>query len=188
MTEFAQLVAKWNPRINLVSKGSLADLHDRHIADSIQLYRHIPPEVESWADLGSGGGFPGIILAILAKGTRSSPIEVTLVESDQRKATFLRTASRQLDLAVNVATSRIEDLPPMNAHGLSARALAPLTKLLDYAARHLSPDGFALFPKGETAAKEIATAEADWSFDLEQIPSITNPEAVILKLKRIKRV
>jgi 16S rRNA (guanine527-N7)-methyltransferase len=183
---FATLLRKWNPAINLVSRNSLNDLWGRHIADSIQVYRSVAPHGH-WMDLGSGGGFPGLIVAILA-ADECPDLVVTLVESDQRKATFLRRAARETGASCRVLTDRIETLTPQKADILSARALADLGTLLGFALRHLKPDGTALFPKGVTWQKELAAAQSEWIFRSEAIMSGTEPDAVILKVEGISRV
>jgi len=184
---FVDLVLHWTPRVNLISAASRSEIWDRHIVDSAQLFPLAPPDFNLWADLGSGGGFPGIVVAILGKERRPDA-RFVLVESDQRKATFLRTASRIFGLRVTVVTKRIELLAPLGVEVLSARALAPLDILLGYAARHLSPTGIALLPKGETVAEEIALARRNWRFELTQNRSITNANAAILRVESIARV
>ncbi len=184
LTAFAALVAQWTPHINLIAASTLPEIGPRHIADSAQLAGLAPPGWTHWADLGSGGGFPGIVIAILAAQTAPSA-RVTLVESDQRKAAFLRTAIRTLGLTATVHCARAEALPPLAADVLSARALAPLPQLIPLALRHLAPTGTALFPKGRRAAEEIAAARASWRFTLLSHPSQTDPEARILHLNEI---
>lgn len=181
---FAALVAKWTPKINLIAPGTVAEIESRHIEDSAQLYALAPPGFRHWADLGSGGGFPGIVIAILA-AEHDPTACVTLVESDQRKATFLRTALRELGLSATVASDRIEALAPLQADVVSARALGPLPTLLGLVARHLAPEGRAILPKGRGAAAEVAAARASWRFDLAETPSKTDPEARILRIERI---
>lgn len=185
LSRFAAMVVKWNPAINLVSKASLPHLWDRHIADSVQLFRHAPPNARLWADLGAGGGFPGIVLACLAK-EQLPECTFHLVESDLRKATFLMQAARSLDLAVQVAAERIETLAPLGADVVSARALAALPDLCGYALRHLRPGGMALFPKGATHDQEIRAAHLAFDFDCEIVPSVTDPAAAILILTHLK--
>ena len=114
LEQFAALVAKWNPSINLVSRDSLRDLWSRHIADSLQLLEVIPTEPRRWLDMGSGGGFPGAVVAIAAK-VRGWKTEFILAESDQRKATFLRTVSRETAVGFDVRAERIEQIPPQSA-------------------------------------------------------------------------
>ena len=182
---FGELVRKWNPRINLVSKSSLGDLWTRHIVDSVQVFK-LSEGSGVWVDLGSGGGFPGIVVSILNQEERH--FDVTLVESDQRKCAFLRTAIRELKLEASVKNERIEEIKSLNADVLSARALADLTKLLGFAELHLKPEGTALFPKGQSWQREDAEARLGWTYGLESVPSQTNPEAAILKIKDIARV
>lgn len=182
---FGKLVQKWTVKINLISKLSAEDLWERHILDSAQIFE-LAPSKGRWVDLGSGGGFPGIVVAILSQGANSDH-EVILVESDQRKAVFLRTAIRELALNVTVLSERIEEIPPLKADILSARALAELTDLCDFAALHLAPDGLALFPKGEKWQKEIESAQDVWSCSFNAIKSRSNPDAAILKIKDIVR-
>lgn len=187
LEHFAALVLKWTPRINLISAASAGEIWDRHIVDSVQIYRHAPQVIEKWLDIGSGGGFPGIVAAIL--GQQYHPkARFFLIESDQRKATFLRSAIRELDLNATVAAGRIESLPSCNADVISARALGALPTLLPLIARHITPAGLALLHKGRQAADEIALARRDWRFDLEDRPSITDPEGRLLLIKRISRV
>ena len=182
---FADLVRKWNPKINLVSKNSLDDLWQRHILDSVQVFELAEGEGH-WVDLGSGGGFPGIVVAILNQEAQA--FQVTMVESDQRKCAFLRTAIRELSLTALVKTERIEQLDGLEADILSARALADLTQLLDFTELHLNPDGIVLFPKGQNWQSEDSDAKKVWTYALEAIESKTNPAAAILKIKDIARV
>lgn len=183
---FEQVILKWNPKINLVSKSSLQQLWTRHIADSVQVFRctDIP---DHWVDIGSGGGFPGLIIAILA-ADEAPDMKITLMESDQRKSAFLRTAARECGASVSVISKRIEQADPQNAGVLSARALADLSLLLEFAERHLGAGGTALFPKGESWKKEVDNARQRWRFDAEPVRSLTEQEAVILKIRGVARV
>ena len=183
---FSDLVLKWTPKINLISKQSIQDLWSRHIVDSAQLYDLAPP-FKRWVDLGSGGGFPGIVVSILGQD-HSIEREFILVESDQRKCAFLRTAIRELNLQARVISDRIEDVPPLAADIVSARALADLSVLLGFAERHLKPGGTALFPKGAKWSTEDEAARTEWSYHCDAITSKTNPDAAVLKIKDIKRV
>tara|TARA_R110002073_G_scaffold125585_2_gene270154 strand:- start:122 stop:754 length:633 start_codon:yes stop_codon:yes gene_type:complete len=183
---FEQLVKKWTKGINLVSKATVDHLWERHIIDSAQIYTIAPSIWQRWADLGSGGGFPGIVIAVIAQ-EKNPQAQVVLVESDQRKAAFLRTAARELDLPSQVICSRIEAIEQLNADVVSARALADLSQLLSLSVRHLRPQGCAIFPKGARATDEIAIARLDWHFALEEIQSITEQQARILKIEGISR-
>ena len=179
------LTAKWTERINLISRATRGDIWTRHIIDSAQIFPLAPAAARHWVDLGSGGGFPGLVLACLLADRDGG--RITLVESDQRKCAFLRTAVRDLTLPATVLSQRIEEAPPTGADVLTARALAPLTDLLPFAERHLAPEGTALFPKGRTADREIDVARTGWTFDCTAIPSITDPSATVLCLERIAR-
>ncbi|MEX0317667.1 MAG: 16S rRNA (guanine(527)-N(7))-methyltransferase RsmG [Ruegeria sp.] len=182
---FADLLTRWNPRINLVSRNSLNDLWRRHIQDSVQVFRCVEPRPH-WADLGSGGGFPGMICAILAREYWPDT-KFTLVESDQRKSAFLRSAARECEANCTVISRRIEAIEPLAADILSARALADLPMLLSYCDRHLAPTGTALFPKGVSWKKEVEEARKEWRFDATPITSETEPQAVILKIEGVSR-
>lgn len=181
---FESLVKKWNPVINLVSSRSLSDIRGRHIIDSVQLYKRAHGASGLWCDLGSGGGFPGLIVAILASED-DERFRVNLVESDQRKAAFLSEAARQLDLNIQIVASRIERLSPLSANVLSARALAALPKLCEFASVHLAPSGVALFPKGARFQHEIDDARQSWAFNVKVHQSQTDPSGVILELRDI---
>ena len=180
------LLTKWNSAVNLVSKSTIGLIWPRHILDSIQIFDH-GATANIWADLGSGGGFPGLVVAILAK-EKAPHMQVVLVESDQRKAAFLRAASQALGLTTQVLSNRIESIAPLNADIVSARALAALPQLCSFAAHHLNAGGAAIFLKGKSVEIEIANARKDWKFSLESHVSITDPAAVILVLKELVHV
>lgn len=184
---FVALLGRWSGAINLVSRATLAEVWTRHILDSGQLFALAPAGARHWADLGSGAGFPGLVIAILAAET-APDLLVTLVESDQRKAAFLGTVARETGLSPRIEARRIEEVPPLGADVLSARALAPLPQLLAHAERHLAPGGLALFPKGAGHAAEIAESLERWRFSVQKHPSRTDPEAVILAIGEIERV
>lgn len=186
LQEFHDLLIKWNSSINLVSKNSLAHVWDRHVWDSAQIYILGHP-CEKWVDIGSGGGFPGLIVSIVGQ-EKNPDMQVFMIESDVRKSTFLRTVIRELGLNAEVSVSRIEEADPVEADVLSARALADLPVLLSFAERHLKPSGQALFFKGETWEKEVEDARKSWSFDLTPHTSKTNQNAAILEVREIQRV
>ncbi|TNC48158.1 16S rRNA (guanine(527)-N(7))-methyltransferase RsmG [Rubellimicrobium rubrum] len=175
------LVRRWTEKINLISPATVPDLWTRHILDSAQLWPLSPVGAKAWADLGAGGGFPGLVIAILA--TEAGSPKVTLIESDGRKCAFLRTAVRELGLSALILDQRVETAPPQAADVVSARALAPLATLLPFVARHLAPGGTALLPKGRDHAAELDAARtAGWRFEVEAVPSRTDPAARILRL------
>jgi 16S rRNA (guanine527-N7)-methyltransferase len=184
---FEDLVRKWTKKINLIAKNDVEHIWDRHIVDSAQVWACGPENWDHWVDIGSGGGFPAIILAAIAVEKKSNA-RFTLIESDQRKATFLRTAIRELGLNAVVLDARIEMAPPQNADVISARALASLDMLLGFAERHLSPRGMAVFQKGKTAEDEIVEAKQNWAFDYNKVPSITNSDACVISIKGFTRV
>jgi 16S rRNA (guanine527-N7)-methyltransferase len=181
LTVFADLLERWNRRINLVSAKDIAHLWPRHIEDSLQLAADLPTGMP-FTDLGSGGGFPGLILAI-ATGN-----PVTLVESDQRKASFLREAARATGATAMVVAGRIEQAEIPRSALVTARALAPLPVLLGWASRYLLPDGHCLFLKGRTVDDELTAAAAEWHMTISRRPSRTSPDGVILRLGELRRV
>lgn len=181
LKEFGALLEKWTKSINLIASNTVPELWTRHILDSAQLYELAPQGWSSWTDMGSGGGLPALVIAIL--DTNSRPI--ILIESDQRKCTFLKTVKRELDLNIEIVAGRIgaDPLPPADV--LSARALAPLPDLLQYATKLLKPSGTCLFPKGSKHQDEIALAGVKYNFDLKVHPSHTHPDAGVLEISRI---
>jgi 16S rRNA (guanine527-N7)-methyltransferase len=175
------LLLEWNRRINLVAERDEGAIERRHIVDSLQLWPLLPLR-GPLVDLGSGAGFPGLVLALVAE----RPIH--LIESDRRKAAFLTEASRVLGLAhVQVHAMRIEAVPLTGMAAVTARALAPLRDLLPHAARLLAPGGVAVFPKGRNAEAELTEAAHDWTMRIERFQSRTDPEATILRLSDIRR-
>ncbi|MEZ5911129.1 MAG: 16S rRNA (guanine(527)-N(7))-methyltransferase RsmG [Paracoccaceae bacterium] len=184
---FEALLKKWNPAINLVSASTLPEFHKRHILDSAQLFSLRPADARRWVDLGSGGGLPGLVVAILAADAAPG-METVLIESDARKAAFLNTVIRELSLSARVICGRIEAVAPQSGDVVSARALAPLDRLLGYGARHMAPGGTALFPKGANHEAEVAMALETWTFSLQKYPSMADPRAAILKIGDITRV
>ncbi|MFG1360761.1 16S rRNA (guanine(527)-N(7))-methyltransferase RsmG [Xanthobacter pseudotagetidis] len=180
----AALLAKWQKTLNLVSPATLPELWSRHIADSLQLINHVPEKARRWVDLGSGGGFPGLVIAAVM--AERAGARVVLVESDTRKAAFLREAARQAGLPVEVQARRIEDVSAALAPGtdvVSARALAPLPKLLDLAAPFLAEGALGLFPKGRDAERELTEARKGWTLDFDLAPSLSDPHGRILVVR-----
>jgi 16S rRNA (guanine527-N7)-methyltransferase len=180
------LLERWNPRINLVSKASLADAWSRHFADSAQLWPHAPAGIGRWLDLGSGAGFPGLVIAAIA-AEQAPTLQLVLVEADQRKAAFLNEVIRATGVNATVLARRIEDIGPQAADVISARALAPLPDLLAHAEKHLAEGGICLFPKGETVHKELADAASRWRFEHRLHPSQTDARAALVEIGAIER-
>lgn len=183
----AALVAKWTPTINLVAKSTLDDIWSRHILDSAQIWRFRPENPRRWADLGSGGGFPGLVIAAFAAQDAPDMI-MSLVESDTRKTVFLQTAAREMGLPTQVIRSRIESasLPPQDV--ISARALASLDKLLALAAPLRAPGAVCFFAKGAGVESELTEARASWHIDVRRRPSLVDSAGCILEIPEFSRV
>lgn len=178
---FVSLLEKWTKSINLIAPNTVGEIWERHIVDSAQIYSLVPKHWSTWVDLGSGGGLPGIVIAILDEQARP----VTLIESDQRKCLFLNTVRRELSLNIVVQNTRIETAALQDIDVVSARALAPLPDLLSHASSLLSPNGIALFPKGARYQQELDQAKEAWHFDVEEFQSQTSAESRILRISRI---
>ncbi|NVO26027.1 16S rRNA (guanine(527)-N(7))-methyltransferase RsmG [Donghicola sp. C2-DW-16] len=186
LNTYEELLKKWNRAINLVSPSTIRDAKSRHFVDSAQIYGLADPNWKIWCDLGSGGGFPGMVIAILAAELNPAG-KVVLVESDQRKAAFLRTVARETGVSAQVHSKRIEEVDPINADILSARALASLDQLLGFATIHMKAEGQALFPKGATWQQEVEEAQRSWSFSLQAHKSVVELNSVILSIGGIAR-
>jgi 16S rRNA (guanine527-N7)-methyltransferase len=177
---FLSLVEKWSPKINLISKSDMPHIWERHVQDSLRLLPHIPAGAQRAIDLGSGAGFPGLVLCI------ATGIPFDLVESDSRKAAFLMEAARQTAAPAKIHNVRIEAAKLAPATLITARALAPLEKLLGLACPHLAPGGICLFPKGRTAADELTLAAPLWHMDTECITDPAWGDSCILKVSQIR--
>ena len=189
LRDYESLIQKWNPSINLIAKSTLSDIWNRHIVDSAQVYYAASAELSgNCTDIGSGGGLPAIVIAILAQGA-DKQVQMTMVESDKRKSVFLRTAIRELGLSnANVVNERIENVQIPVSKFISARALAPLTELFGFAEKLSDDKTTFLFQKGKNWLSEIEIAQNHWSFDYEAIKSETDSNAVILKIRGLSRV
>lgn len=186
LNTYCELLKKWNLKINLIAPSTISDIWQRHIQDSLQIAEHTLPKAGVWADLGSGGGLPGIVLAVAFENT---PAKFTLIESDGRKSVFLRTVTRSLCLKnVTIINDRIEAVPPLNADFISARALSPLTGLMPHLSRHLGPTGQAWLMKGARWKAELESVKENWAFNYRAIPSKTESQAVILQIDGIYHV
>ncbi len=181
LARYLALLRRWQNQINLVGRSTLDDPWRRHILDSAQLRALIPHGAADIVDLGSGAGFPGLVLAIVGAG------RVTLVDSDQRKCAFLREAARITGAAVTIRAARIESLEPRSADVITARALKPLPQFLPLAAPVLRAAGHCLLLKGAGAAAELTAADAAWTMRVTMHPSRSDAAGVILQLTDIKR-
>ncbi|MDE2693764.1 MAG: 16S rRNA (guanine(527)-N(7))-methyltransferase RsmG [Paracoccaceae bacterium] len=184
---FEDLVVLWNPAINLISNSSVSDLWSRHIVDSAQLFLFTLPDEGLWLDVGSGGGFPGIVVSIIAKELAPS-LRVVLVESDNRKCVFLRTVIRELGLSVKVINDRIENVKLDDVVYLSARALRNLNSLLFIVENNVSRETVCVFPKGRSYKKELVESQKNWKFDFNLIDSNTSEDSKVIVLKGLERV
>jgi 16S rRNA (guanine527-N7)-methyltransferase len=183
---FQALFEKWAARINLIAPSTLPDLWPRHILDSAQLFP-IAPAASSWLDLGSGGGFPGIVLGILLRERHGGSI--ALVESNQKKAAFLRNAAAHSGAVVAVHAKRIEEFSrqPESVDVVTARALAPLQTLLGLARPWLEKGATGLFQKGRDYRRELEESRDGWQFDLVEHPSVIDAASVILEISGLKQ-
>ena len=180
---FIALFEKWQSRINLISKKERNELWGRHILDSLQLLKYIPRNAQTLVDLGSGGGFPGAILAIA-----SANIHVTLVDSDERKCIFLQEVMRLTESKATIRNMRIERLSPETWDVVTARACAPLATLCGYAHPIMHCSTQALFLKGKSLAGEVKDAGISWRFSLEIIPSVTDATASVAKIAKLQPI
>ncbi len=176
-----ELLDRWQRRINLVGASTLADPWRRHVLDSVQLLPHMPAPPCRILDLGSGAGFPGLVLAV------ASGCHVDLVDSDARKCAFLREAARLAGADVAVHATRIEALSIAPADLVTARACAPLPRLLDLALPHLAAHGRCLFLKGRDLDAELTESMKTWMMRTRRIPSLSDPTGTLLLLEDIRR-
>jgi 16S rRNA (guanine527-N7)-methyltransferase len=180
LRRYVDLLRLWQRRINLVGTASLDDVWRRHILDSAQLMAHLPTPAGRLVDLGSGAGFPGLVLAILGAG------EVHLVESDARKCAFLAAVDRATGAGAVIHNARIEDLDPLAADVVVSRALAPLDRLLGYAFPHLAAGGRCLFLKGRNVEQELTDSAKNWMMRTSRIRSLSEPSGTILEMEGIR--
>jgi 16S rRNA (guanine527-N7)-methyltransferase len=177
---YAETLADWNSRMNLVSPNSLTDLWRRHMLDSAQLVPLIPTSARRHIDIGSGAGFPGLVIAaLLGPGVG---LETTLIEATEKKCVFLRAAADAMGIAahVTVLRGRAEEVKPEPADVVTARAVAPLVSLLFYARRLVAKGGLCLFPKGRTALDELTEARRSWTIRSEMVPSRSDASGAIV--------
>lgn len=172
-------LVRWQKAINLVGRTTLSDIWTRHVLDSAQLVLLVPPRAKTLTDLGSGAGFPGLVLAALRPD-----LEVTLIEADARKAAFLGEAGRKMELVKppKIVVGRLESVPPAKADVVTARALAPLAKLLEWARPHRTDTAICLFHKGKGWQAELTEAMKDWDIPGQPFNSVTDLDAVILRI------
>lgn len=182
---YQALLVKWQEKINLVSSNTIENAWERHFLDSAQIKELMPDNAKTLFDLGCGAGFPGLVLAMM-----NEELDAHLVESDQKKCSFMKSVSRETSTKVNVQSVRIEafktDIIP---DVITARALADLPKLFNYCERWIvqNPNLTLIFPKGQAADIELKSLQNDWRFELQQVQSITDNQAKILKFTNVTR-
>jgi 16S rRNA (guanine527-N7)-methyltransferase len=188
LNEYKNLLVKWQKKINLISSSTLEDIEKRHFADSAQLYSFIPENAGVLVDLGSGAGFPGMVLALLDQTNpdKQNKMDIHLIESDLRKAAFLQEVARICQVQVHIHRQRIEQIKDLKADVITSRALAPLSVLMTYSIPFLKKESVCLFLKGEKSAKEIQEAEKKYRMNMKEIPSSVYENGVILKISEIK--
>lgn len=196
LATYEAMLRRWQKTINLVAPSTLNHIWHRHFADSAQIYgvaRRMAEAGETgrerWLDIGSGAGFPGLVIAILA--AERGGTHHTLIEGDSRKAAFLREVARETGVVVDILATRIE-IPANRAkvgeiNFLTARALAPLPRLIELAYPYFSPHTTGLFLKGREAAAEVEEASRDWTYAYELKPSVTDKEGRVLVLQSLER-
>ncbi|MBU2580328.1 MAG: 16S rRNA (guanine(527)-N(7))-methyltransferase RsmG [Alphaproteobacteria bacterium] len=190
LATYENLLRQWQRKINLVAPSTLDDIWHRHFADSAQLLELAPGAARKWVDLGSGAGFPGLVLAILraGRGLESDREPHMLIESDQRKAAFLGEIARKTSVAVDIVVSRIELSSTQGRYKsvdvVSARALAPLDRLIGLSEPLFGPQTRGLFLKGRDVAQEVEAARVNWSFECQLVESLTDVEARIAVVSR----
>lgn len=187
LDRFVDFLLPWAERTNLIARSTIPTVWTRHIADSLQLLP-LAPAAMSWVDLGSGAGFPGIVLACALAG-RAGAI-VHLIESNGKKAAFLREAVQRLSLPAEVHTVRIEDFvknSKLQPDVVTARAVAPLDRLLELTLPLLMNGALGVFPKGQDVEGELTRASKYWNIDAELVPSQTSPQARIVVVRGLKR-
>ena len=175
---YLQTLKKWQKAINLVSPKTLQDPWRRHLLDCAQLASEVKPD-QRVVDLGSGAGLPGLIIAIMTDA------DVHLVESDQRKSTFLREAARATDTKITVHAERAEEIRPLNADVVTARALAPLPRLLPWVHRHLKKGGDSYLLKGSDVDQELTLAAKEWTMTSSRKPSVSDPSGTVLHVSAL---
>ena len=181
---YHQSLIEWQGKMNLVSNSTLDTAWERHFADSAQLYKLIPENAKTMVDIGSGAGFPGMVLAIMAEG-RTPYLKVTLVESIAKKTLYLKRVKEITNTDVNILNRRIENLKEKTFDVITARAVINLKDLLGYAHPLFRKNSICIFPKGKSHKEEIELARKEWFFDIETVPSEVSDESVILIIRNL---
>lgn len=179
-------LVEWQQKFNLVSNSSLEESWNRHFIDSAQLFKYIPGNATTLLDFGSGAGFPGMVLAVMA-AEKTPYLKVKLIESTGKKTLYLNEVKKITAVDVEIINERVEKLPPEKADVITSRAMASLNELLGYTSRFVGPKTICIFPKGQRYAEEIAEAKKHWKFECEVKDSETSEEGKILIISRLLR-
>ncbi|MFA4995158.1 MAG: 16S rRNA (guanine(527)-N(7))-methyltransferase RsmG [Bdellovibrionales bacterium] len=185
LTVYQEMLNSWNTRMNLVAESTLPHVWTRHFLDSAQLMPYIPEEATTLADMGSGAGFPGLVLAVLAK-EKNNPMEVHAIESTGKKADFLQAVAEALELNVVVRRERVEDIKNFKADVICARALRALPELLKYTNKLIHKDSCCLFLKGKSLIEELTQAKKYWTFSSKTYPSKSDDSGNILVIRNLQ--
>lgn len=181
LTAYADVLTEWSTLHNLVARSTLPDLWQRHMLDSAQLAPLVPDTARTLADLGSGAGFPGLVLAAMLEDR----LHVTLHDSTAKKCAFLAAAAERMGVAVTVRNARMEELPKTAFDVVTARACAPLPRLLEYAHSFVGPNSVCLFLKGQNVASELTEATRYWNMEVSQTASLTDPSGAIVAVRKL---
>ena len=183
---YLSLLKEWQEKFNLVSSSSLEDAWNRHFLDSVQLYKYVPETAKTLADMGSGAGFPGMVLAIIAN-EKTPYLKVTLIESVSKKTMYLKEVSEKTQTKVEIVNGRIEELKNKKFDVLVSRAMSSLDKLLSYALPLCKKETVCIFPKGKKYADELSEAHKKWEFKCKIEPSELSEEGKILIISNLKK-
>lgn len=182
---YAGMLEEWQAKMNLVAPSTLPHLWERHFHDSAQLYELIPPKAGSLIDIGSGGGFPGMVMGLMAEAS-NRPLGIHLIEATRKKTDFLRALAEALRIDVTIHGCRAETITDLRADVITARALAPLPELLKLCARFTRPETIILLPKGAKAQEELTAARKTWHFECEPVASRTGDSGRILIIRHLR--
>ncbi|MBR7159187.1 MAG: 16S rRNA (guanine(527)-N(7))-methyltransferase RsmG [Alphaproteobacteria bacterium] len=182
---YAELLKKWQKTINLVSSATIPDMWQRHFLDSAQLIKYFPKGAKKLVDMGSGAGFPVLVLALL---NPNPELEIHAIESDTRKVAFMREVIRNCQLTVNVHNCRIEQTAPFPAQIITARALAPLRDLLTYVHPFITNDSVCLFLKGQNIDTEIKDMHRKWNAEIDLQPSLSDPSGKVAIIRNVREI
>lgn len=184
LENYHQSLVEWQQKFNLVANSTLENAWERHFEDSAQLFRFIPKEAKTLVDIGSGAGFPAMVLGIMA-AELSPQLRITLVESVNKKTLYLNHVKELTEAPVNILNRRIENLKEKKFDVITARAVINLKDLLGYAHPLFRKNTLAIFPKGKNYEEEIVLARKDWFFDVETVSSTTSDEGVVLLIRNL---